>query len=371
MTRLARLARTGLMIASLLISARAAVTAQTIVTFDVPDSTSTIPQGNNLLGQIAGYYQDSNFAVRAFLRQANGDITTFDVNGSTDTKATGINDLGWVTGSYIGTDSSYHGFVRKRNASIATFDAPNSPYTPQPDVCEWQTTDTFPAAINLTGRIAGVHRQRLVSIVPGVTCAGIQYQGFIRKPNGTMATFGIAFPNGAIAQYVGPHSINLPGQITGWYQYTDIGGPIGGFLRRSDASIVTFLDDNLRSVTHATGINLFGQITGSSRGADSQYHAFLRQPNGNIVTFDTTGSGDTEASSINDVGQVTGYYLATDNAYHGFLRQWNGAIDTFDAPGAGGSGFAGTFPQSINLFGQITGYYQDANFVLHGFIRQK
>jgi uncharacterized membrane protein len=299
---------------AVLLVVASALHAQTVTTFDVLNSTNTIPQANNLFGQVTGYYQDANFVVHGFLRQPNGTIVTFDAPGSTDTKATGINDLGQITGYYLGPDNASHGFLRQRNGAIITFDAPNSPYPPNPDLCEWQTTDTYSSVINLAGQIAGIHRQRLVGIA-GEVCAAIQYQGFLRNPDGTIISFGIFFqPDGGLSvHYVGPHAINLPGQITGSYRHTDLFGRLtGGFLRRPDATITTFLEDpDQRSGTYANSINLFGQITGSFSGADTNYNTrgFLRQPNGNILLFDAPGSAYTVASSFNDLARSRGTTL--------------------------------------------------------------
>jgi hypothetical protein len=369
MTHFLSLHRVGLLAAFVLVSLASALQAQTITPFDVPNSSNTIPQANNLFGQVTGYYQDANFVVHGFLRQPNGNIVTFDVSGL-PTQATGINNLGQITGNYFGADNSFHGFVRERNGDISTFDAPNSPFPENPEVCEWKTIHTWPAAINLSGQIVGMGQQRLVSITPGIVCAALRFQGFLRNRDGTIVTF-VGIGAGEWHE-VGPKAINLRGQITGEYTVSDLGVPPHGFLRQPNGTITTFVDaEVLRNATFPTGINRFGQITGSHRSADCNciFRGFVRRLNGNVVTFDATGSPDTEAASINDRGQITGDYLGVDNAYHGFLRQRNGDITTFDAPGAATGNLGGTFPHGINRFGQITGYYQDANLVVHGFIR--
>ena len=350
--------------------------AQTVTTFDVPNSKNTVPQANNLFGQITGYYQDVNFIVHGFLRRPNGTFITFDAPSSNGTYATSINDWGEITGYYSGADNHSHGFVRQKNGKIITFDAPNSPDPLFPDLCEWQTTDTSGEAINLAGQVAGIVRQRHVG-TGSLGCAGLQYQGFLRNQDGTIINFSIPFAVGAFAEFVGAHAINLRGQIAGEVQYLDISSvPTGGFLRQPDGTITTFFDfdDTDRPWCRVPAINLFGQITGFYHTGDSgnPLHGFLRQPNGTIVTFDPTGSIDTEATSINDFGQITGYYGTSTGSYpsvyHGFVRQRNGAITTFDVPGAATGNQGGTFPRDISLGGDITGYYQDANLVLHGFI---
>ena len=86
-----------------------------------------------------------------------------------------------------------------------------------------------------------------------------------------------------------------------------------------------------------------------------------------MTTFDPSGSVGTHATAINLEGQITGYFTTADGKYHGFLRKRNGNIEIFEAPGANN----GIFPRDINDVGQIVGYYQDPNFVLHGFLRSE
>jgi hypothetical protein len=84
-----------------------------------------------------------------------------------------------------------------------------------------------------------------------------------------------------------------------------------------------------------------------------------------MTTFDPPGSVGTHATGMNLEGQITGYYATADGRYHGFLRRRTGIIESFEIPAANN----GIFPRDINDLGQIVGYYQDANFVLHGFLR--
>jgi probable HAF family extracellular repeat protein len=353
---------------ALIIGIASVLHAQTITTFDVPNSTSTVPQANNLFGQITGYYQDA-IGVHGFLRLRNSIIATFDPTGSTGTYATAINDKVQIAGYYFGTDNAAHGFVRQRNGTITTFDAPNSPYLPDPEVCEWQTTDTLALAINAAGQIAGYQRQHLVGL-NGFLCGGLRYQGFQRDRDGSVVTFGVTWAENADAEFVSPKSINLFGQITGYFQSTDLATTYfhGGFLRQPDGTITIFGGESPGDFTYAAAINLFGQITGYSQDANNVVHGFLRQPNSTMVAFDPVGSTGTQPTAINDLGEITGSYSA-NNSNHGFVRRRNGAITTFDIPEASTRNGAGTFPVDINLLGQLTGYYQDTNLVLHGFIR--
>lgn len=67
---------------------------------------------------------------------------------------------------------------------------------------------------------------------------------------------------------------------------------------------------------------------------------------------------------------VTGYYFDANNLAQSFVRDANGQIVTFEVPNAGGPFFGdGTLAQSINASREVTGYYTDAIGSYHGFLR--
>jgi hypothetical protein len=101
--------------------------AATVITFDVPGagtgtSQGTFPTSIDVSGRIAGYYVDANFAGHGFLRALDGTITTFDPPGSSESDASSINLLGVVAGSY--NDTRGHGYVRTPDGSFTTIDIP-------------------------------------------------------------------------------------------------------------------------------------------------------------------------------------------------------------------------------------------------------
>src|SRR5438034_10854208 len=74
--------------------------AQTITTIDPPNSTFTIAQAINPVGQIVGYYLDGS-GIHGFLRQPSGSITSFNATGSSirlDTFRIAINPPGQISG---------------------------------------------------------------------------------------------------------------------------------------------------------------------------------------------------------------------------------------------------------------------------------
>jgi hypothetical protein len=133
-------------------------------TFDVPgastdglDGGGTYPQGINDLGEVSGYYVDSNFVYHGFLRSSDGRITTFDVPTTcTDTLEPpadcayegtypgNVNVLGRVIGTYYGEDGNPHGFWRDADGTITRFDYPGANYL------------TAPQAINDWGQVTGI-----------------------------------------------------------------------------------------------------------------------------------------------------------------------------------------------------------------------
>jgi hypothetical protein len=365
MTRFLSLYRAGLFVPLLLICT--SLHAQTINTFDPPNSTYTIASAINPTGEITGYYSDASGPQHGFLRKRDGTLITFDVelHGIFPSNASpvDINAAGQITGYYRVEAIVFGSFLRQADGTIVVISPPN----PNQDPTAHDTARTSSAAtsqgprpfcpidgsaalsINAIGQITGGYAPFLCS-------------GFLRQPDGTVASFDVRSErHPEDSPDTQPQAINLFGQITGFYFDNGI---IRGFLRQPNGGIVRFDPTNSIS-TIPMAINLLGQITGYYEDTSSVVHSFLRQPCGTVITFDLAGSTDTEAKSINVEGDITGFYLGSDGAYHGFVRKRHGTFTTFDAPNS-----QGTFPQSINLVGQITGYYFDGSS-FHGFVRDK
>ncbi len=114
----------------------------------------SFPQGINDLGEVVGYYVDTNDVGHGFVRNAEGIITVFDVPTKCTTSTPpadcayegtypdSVNNLGAVTGAYYGEDGNSHGFVRNANGSITRLNVPGY--------------QTYLSAINDFGVIAGL-----------------------------------------------------------------------------------------------------------------------------------------------------------------------------------------------------------------------
>jgi hypothetical protein len=125
--------------------------------------------------------------------------------------------------------------------------------------------------------------------------------------------------------------------------------------------------------TFASGVNIWGTITGSYIDSNDVYHGFLRNPDGSFTTFEAPGAdttpgsfNGTSPSSINDLGEITGSYYDVNGVSHGFLRSPEGKFTSFDVPGEGGYG---STPSAINLEGAVVGYYTNSTFSFHAFLR--
>ena len=148
------------------------------VGFDAPGSNpdpnfgGTYPQAINALGDVTGYYGDSNSVFHGFVRHADGRMTSFDFPSTCTNTATPpedcafegtfpsvVNVLGQVVGSYFGEDGNPHGFLREADGTIKTVDFPNAG-----DVTQIQ-------AINDCGQMTGI-----------VTDSNVVEHGVIVKP---------------------------------------------------------------------------------------------------------------------------------------------------------------------------------------------
>lgn len=308
----------------------------TFTTFDSPgagivsfDSNGTFPEGINLLGVVAGYYNDSNLVSHCFIRTPDGKITTFDVPGADINPAdqlgsivTGINAFGTVSGYYFDSSGLSHGFLRAPDGKFTPFDAPSA-----------GELGTYPVSpVNIEGAVAGLYSD-----------SNSLYHAFVRNPDGTFVT--LSFPgacdtsvsagcNGASAS-----GINDPGTVAGAYRDNSGNNVARAYLRARDGTLTTF------------------EAPGAGDG-------YFEGTGGSYAWFGVT-------VGLNNLGATAATLEDNNNVFHGYIRSPQGTIVTFDAPGASlapGS-FAGTVPDCINDLGVVSGFYIDANYVSHGFLR--
>jgi hypothetical protein len=228
------------------------------------------------------------------------------------------------------------------------------------------------------------------------------YHGFLRQPDGALATFDI--PG---AHNTHPAAISPAGVVTGWY---DEKNRAGGFVRAADGSITTFIVPN-GYATKAFGANSRGWSAGgfhtnksllllpflrsrsgvttefsvpgdtgnviavavnrsltvaglAGYAAGAYYHAFVRSADGTVTVFEMASDKITVAG-INDVGTITGSLSVNDTPNEGFVRTSDGTITTFAPP----NGSLTIVVLAINNFGTIAGRFMDSAGATHGFLR--
>ena len=354
------------------LSVFASAKPSTIITFDVPGAGTGPGQGTspffiNPSGVIGGQYLDANNAYHGFVRSPDGAITTFDVPGAGAAAGQGtipfsINPAGAITGVYLDNTDLAHGFLRAPDGAITTFDAPGAgrPFSCSPPLICFNGTQG--AAINAAGAISGQYAD----------ATGV-FHGFLRSRDGSITTFdapdaGTSLGQGTLVTF--GDGINSDGAIAGGY--ADANGVGHAFVRTPDGAIITF-DPPGSVFTDNSGINPAGTVTSFYDDASSVLHGYVRAKDGAFTLFDVpsagTGSGQgTEPLNINAPGDIVGAYIDASGVNHGFLRTKAGAITTFDAPGAGTGRGQGTEPVCNNPADEITGFYIDANGVNHGFL---
>lgn len=286
-----------------------------IATFDAPGSNGfTAPVAINLEGEITGNYTDAESVSHGFLRTRDGDFITFEVPGagtgpsdgtfpvSDGTFPMAINIEGAITGSYCHMSGAIcYGFLRAGDGTITTFDPSGSLHV-------------FPAGIDDFWAITGTYEYQS------------NYPGFLRDPTGHVIRFDPPNSEGTF-----PGAISPLGAIIGDYlapENNPFGFLVRGFVRKLDGSLATFDAATYPPCcifTYPTAINLEGTITGYDRDGFDVYHGFVRAPNGSITTFDApnAGTGDSQGtlpSGVNLEGAITGYYIDANMVQHGFVR---------------------------------------------------
>jgi hypothetical protein len=120
-------------------------------------------------------------------------------------------------------------------------------------------------------------------------------------------------------------------------------------------------------------INPAGAISASYLDGSNVNHAFVRAPDGTIITYNVPGASTGPFQGpynygINPAWTTVGAYIDSSGVGHGYVRTREGSITTFNASGAGTLAGQGTFGAAINAPGDVAGYYTDADNVIHGFL---
>ena len=347
----------------------------TIISFDAPGADTTVNHANgtfatgiNIVGEVTGYYVDTNNVVHGFVRSAAGKFKTFNAPGASTagfnsgTIPSAINDLGTVTGYYQDVNGNTRGFLFDAKGKFTTFDVPGA------------LGSSIPVGINLEGAVVGYY-----SGPNGVSHA------FERHPDGTFTTYsgpGACSANGTAFCYgSAAFSINIFGESAAGFEDNRGNLTNHGLIRNVEGKLTPFNAPGAGSGLYqgtgcpgcAPGINLWGAIAGTFIDSNNISHGYLRSPQGQFTTFNVPGAGTAAGQGtgctsdcsvgLNDFGVIAGNYLDANYAYRVFTRSPQGAITLIDPPGTQFTSFNG-----INDEGTVIGYYLDESGVFHGYL---
>jgi uncharacterized membrane protein len=253
--------------------------------------------------------------------------TIIDPPDATQSFALGINDSGSAVG-YFAINLKDQSFVRASDGSYTIF-APS-----------------LASGIDNKGWVAG-------DLLPG--------HGFIRKPNGHVATFGDdnAYQSFAAAAINAHHTVC--GYVTDQQDFQH------GFVRTADG-VFTVFDPPGAVRTFATGINDSGLVVGGFYDG-SRSRGFMRAPDGMIAVFDDPSERDIAPFSINADGVIVGQLGDYGDAKL-FIRNAAGKFKTFDIPASDDVDQLDWV--GINDKGVIAGSYDhDTGYTASGFVRAR
>lgn len=162
-------------------------------------------------------------------------------------------------------------------------------------------------------------------------------------------------PNGGT--YAVATGLNLLDQVVGSSAFTQpFMGRTHAFLWTKTGGMQDLGTLGCPDITGANGINLFGQVVGTSTvepcPGGGQYRAFLWTQNDGMRDLGTLPGGTFSlGNAINAVGQVVGYSdCLSCRGYHGFLWDTGGMQDLGVLPGGSYSAATG-----LNDFGYVVG----------------
>ena len=151
------------------------------ITYDVPDSISTVFYGFNNSGQAVGFYNDQNEISHGVILK-DGELEVFDFPAAAQTQPFGITEAGQVVGDIFDENNNVFGFIGDME-----FNIPGS-------------IATYVDHINSSGIIVGSYEDM-----------DRKYHGFIYQPDGTYQN--INMPGILNLEYLFVNSINDAGVV--------------------------------------------------------------------------------------------------------------------------------------------------------------
>jgi probable HAF family extracellular repeat protein len=183
-------------------------------------NSGTHAKGINDLGQIVGYFSNSDRLDTGFLRNTDGTFTDLYHPSWFNVIPYGINNSGQISGIFNDTNGN-HGFIRNSDGTYVEIrDVPWAAYP--------YSAGAVVHGINNNGDVVGVYYNRVYAW-NGTSFIG---NSFIRSSDGNTFT-DLIDPSATLGTYA--FGINDNGQVTGYYQD---GSGIHGFIADPNAAPV-------------------------------------------------------------------------------------------------------------------------------------
>ncbi len=252
---------------------------------DIPGTQSTIAQGINNRGQIAGFFQDSFGATHGYVQDALN-VQPIDFPNASITFPLAISDSGTVIGDYADAFGNFHGFVLE-GGTFASVDFPGA-----------ILTEIFD--LNEKGDLTGIYQSPDFGI-----------HGFIRNKDGFTS---VDDPTQAFPSTVAL-GINNRDTVVGFFR--DARGRSHGFSLSQ--GIFQQIDVPGAAASSPEGVNESDTIVGVYFDLDHTQHSYIQRSD-NFTTLDFPGAvGTTAVFQINDRGTMVGNYIDAQGLTHSFI----------------------------------------------------
>jgi hypothetical protein len=260
----------------------------TLVEFDPPGSTDTVPTAINSSNQIVGLAKINKKFV-SFLRSGSGKFVILSLPGASDFRANAINDSKQIAGWYTDSGNVTHSYIRQPDGTFTFFDEPDA-----------ASLGTFAQAMNNSGAVTGYYYDSQSSI-----------HGFVRDAAGNYASFDAP---GGIGS-TGGDKINDAGTVIGIFGDFEVDG---SFERDALGNIQSIAVPG-PAVTVAFGINNLDVVVGEAQGAVGQI-AFRRTATGNYSAINIPPAHISSfGQDVNDSGVIVGFYQDPGGKNFGFV----------------------------------------------------
>lgn len=260
----------------------------TLVEFNPPGSTDTVPTAINSFNQIVGLAKINGKFV-SFLRSGTGKYVILSLPGASDFRANAINDSKQIAGWYTDSSNVSHSYIRQPDGTFTFFDEPDA-----------GSLGTFAQSMNSSGAVTGYYYDSQSGI-----------HAFVRDAAGNFSSFDAPEEVGS----TGANKINDAGAVIGTYGAFSVDGS----FERDALGNMRSLSVPGAAVTVAFGINNLDVVVGIAENSSSQV-AFRRTATGaysalNIPPAHITSWGQ----DVNDSGVVAGFYQDPSGKNFGFV----------------------------------------------------